>query len=487
MSSRFSTHQPNVPGRGIVASYGPTFWGLVMAIGVLAGLAGGALLELLRAVERAAWGYSSGTFLDAVTASSNERRVIVLLCAGVIAGVGALVLKRLRGFGGGEVSEAVWLQDGRLSLLPSISRGVLSMVIVGMGASIGREAGPQLAGGAFASRLSDWARLPPWQRRLLVACGAGAGMAAVYNVPLGGALFAVEVLLGTISLALVLPALATSVVATATSWLVLGNETTYHVATYGVSGSEIVWAIIVGPLAGLAAAIWVRMITVAHDSRPSSARARLLAPVVVFTVLGLLAIEYPQLLGNGKDTIELAITAQLGVGLLAALVVLKPIVTAGCLGSGAPGGLFTPTLTFGVLFGGLLGYGWTQLWPGTSYGAYAVIGGAAVLAASMQGPLAAIVLTLELAHFTDTLIVPILLAVTAATVVARRLGLQSIYSARLGSSPDPDDESASPAELAARLEMPEELAPDGRRTDIAAFGEQAPVTEPAKDPGAEGS
>ncbi len=86
------------------------------------------------------------------------------------------------------------------------------------------------------------------------------------------------------------------------------------------------------------------------------------------------------------------------MALLAVLLVLKPLVTAACLGSGAPGGLFTPTLAYGVLLGGLLGKGWAQLWPGAPLGGYAIIGGAAVLAASMQGPLAAVVLLLELTH-----------------------------------------------------------------------------------------
>jgi CIC family chloride channel protein len=432
-----------------VAGYGLRFWALVSLIGVLAGVSAAAFLEMLHVVERAAWDYSSGNFLDAVIASSAARRVLVLVAAGALAGVGALVLKRLRGFGGAEVSEAVWLGGGRLSLLPSISRGALSIAIVGMGASLGREAAPQLAGGAFASRLCERARVPAWQRRLLVACGAGAGMAAVYNVPLGGALFAVEVLLGTLALPFVLPALATSVIATAVGWIVLSNAPVYRVPIHRVSGSEILWAAIAGPLAGFAAAIWVRLVRVVHDRRPVAGPGRLIAPVVVFAALGALAIPYPQLLGNGKDTVELAVTAQLGVGLLAALTVLKPLATAGCLGSGAPGGLFTPTLTYGVLFGGLLGYGWNQIWPGSSDGAYALIGGAALLAASMQGPLSAVVLTLELAHFTDTLIVPMLIAVTGATVVSRRLGLPSIYSARLGTTDH--GEGAGDAESARRL------------------------------------
>ena len=440
MSGRFFSHQPNVPGRGIIASYRPVFWALVVVIGLVAGLGGAALMELLRAVEHLVWSYDSGSFLHAVEQVSPARAVLVLVGAGVLAGAGAMVLKRLHGFGGGEVSEALWLEDGRLALGPSISRGVLSIVIVAMGASLGREAAPQLVGAATASRLCERAGLPRWQRRLLVACGAGAGMAAVYNVPLGGALFALEVLLGTLALPLVLPALATSVIATAVAWIALGNAPTYHVPGYGVSGTQIAWAVIIGPLAGLAAVGWARLIARVHELRPAG-WGRLIAPILALGALGVIAIAYPQLLGNGSDTVQLAVTGALGAGLLATLLVLKPLVTAGCLGSGAPGGLFTPTLTIGVLFGALLGDAWTLLFPGAASGSYALIGGGAVLAAAMQGPLAATVLIIELAHHSDTLIVPVLLAVTEATIVARLLGAPSIYSARLGQPPSPDADS----------------------------------------------
>ena len=433
VSDRFSSPQPNVPGKGIVAGYGRGFWGLVAVIGVLTGLAGAALMELLKGVAHLAWSFHSGTFLHAVKQVTAGRLVAVLLIAGILAGAGAVVLKRIRGFGGGEISEALWMQDGRLAFWPSLGRGVLSVVIVALGASLGREAAPQLAGGAFASRLCDWLEVPRWQRRLLVACGAGAGMAAVYNVPLGGALFALEVLLGTVTLPLVLPALATSAIATAVAWIALPTGPTYLVPDYRISGSQVVWALIVGPIGGIAAVAWVRLIAKAHRLRPSG-RRRVLLPIAVLTTLGVVAIAYPELLGNGMDTVQLAILGQLAVGLLAVLLVLKPLATAACLGSGAPGGLFTPTLTYGVLFGGLLGHAWTLIWPGAPIGSFALIGGGAVLAASMQGPLAAIVLMLELAHHTDALIVPLVLATAGATVVARTVGAPSIYSARLGES-----------------------------------------------------
>jgi H+/Cl- antiporter ClcA len=200
----------------------------------------------------------------------------------------------------------------------------------------------------------------------------------------------------------------------------------------------VIWALLIGPIAGLAAVAYIQLISRAHALRPSG-WLRVLAPIVVFTALGALAISYPQLLGNGKPVVQLALAAKLSVGLLAVLFVLKPIVTAACLGSGAPGGLFTPTLTYGVLLGGLLGEGWTQIWPGSTLGSYAIIGGAAVLAASMQGPLAAVVLLLELTHHGDALMVPVLIAVVEATVLARVLGAPSIYSARLASHEPPDE------------------------------------------------
>jgi H+/Cl- antiporter ClcA len=192
----------------------------------------------------------------------------------------------------------------------------------------------------------------------------------------------------------------------------------------------VVWALVVGPLAGLAAVAYTGLITRAHALRPSGWQA-LAAPIAVFLALGALAIVYPQLLGNGKGVVQLALVGKLSVALLAVLLVLKPLATAACLGSGAPGGLFTPTLAFGVLLGGLFGYLWSQLWPGAPLGAYAIVGGAAVLGAAMQGPLAAVVLLLELTHRADALMVPILVAVVGATIVARLLGAPSIYAARL--------------------------------------------------------
>jgi H+/Cl- antiporter ClcA len=294
MARSFASPQPNVPGQGILAGYSLRFWGFVVAIGAATGLAGAAFIALLTLVERLAWRRPASQFLAAVTAASTGRDLFVLLAAGAIAGAGTLLVLRLRGSGGGEISEALWLRGGRLELLPSLVRGTLSIITVGMGASLGREGAPQLAGAAFASELCERSKtISHSQRRLLVAAAAGAGMAAVYNVPLGGALFALEVLLGSLALPLVLPALLTSLIATAVAWIVIPTRAPYLVPSYSVAGREIVWAALIGPLAGLTAVLWVRLVARANRSRPARQTARVLAPIVIFTALGALAIQYP--------------------------------------------------------------------------------------------------------------------------------------------------------------------------------------------------
>ena len=443
---RWFSHQPNVTGVGLIASYSTRFWMLVVLLGVVAGAAGGMLILLLRLVEAVAFGHHGHTLVAVARGAPGWRHILVLVLAALIAIVGLRALGRLP-TGGTEVSQSLWLRSGRLSFLPSVARALLSIVTIGMGVSLGREAAPQLVGAATASRLADWAALPLWQRRLLVASGAGAGFAAVYNVPLGGTLLALEVMLGTLALPLVLPALLTSVIATAVAWLMLGNGPTYHVSPYGLHPSQLVWAVVLGPIIGLAAVGWTRVVHAANRFRPT-ARGRWVVPLVVFAALGALSIPYPLLLGNGRDIVQVTIAGRLSLGLMCVLLVLKPLVTAGCLSTGSPGGLFTPSLAAGALLAGVAGALWAHIWPGAAQGSYAVIGGGAFLAAAMQGPLAGAVLMLELTRHIDALMVPMLVAVVLATIVSRRLGAQSIYSARLD---DGSDDEVNPAAGAAAI------------------------------------
>ena len=259
-----------------------------------------------------------------------------------------------------------------------------------MGASLGREGAPKQAGAVIANLLSDRTRLADESRRLLVACGAGAGMAAAYGVPLGGALFALEVLRGELALRFVLPALVTSLIATGMSWAFLPDAPTYLIPVYSGSISSTAWALLAGPIAGAVSVGYVRLVALADHHRPKGTW-RVTVPVLALTVLGTVSIWFPQLLGNGRDVAQLAVTGQVAPLLLMTLLVLKPAATILCLGSGAPGGLFTPSLALGALLGGALGYVWTFVWPGDPPGLFAVLGAGAILAATTQGPISTVV------------------------------------------------------------------------------------------------
>jgi H+/Cl- antiporter ClcA len=406
------------------------FWLAVLLTGIGTGLAAAALTRLLEMVQRLCWGGSGTDLLVSAGRAGVVQHLLVLLGAGVVTGAGQVLLRRLASGNGIDTTEAIWFHGGRMPALRALGSAILSVVVVGMGVSLGREGAPKQAGAVLANALSDRGGLSDEQRRLLVACGAGAGMAAAYGVPLGGALFSLEVMRGALALRTVLPALVSATVATAVSWLVLPDAPTYPIPGYSSSLSAIAWAILVGPIAGLASVGWVRLVRWADRHRPTGTQ-RVVAPILGLGALGIASIWLPELLGNGKDVSLMVFTRPLAPGLLVALLLLRPAATALCMRSGAPGGLFTPSLTVGALLGAVLGQAWSWVWPGTPAGLFAVLGAGAVLAATTQGPISTVVLLMELTGRDRSFILPLLLAVGTATLVARTIEPRSIYEARL--------------------------------------------------------
>ena len=225
----------------------------------------------------------------------------------------------------------------------------------------------------------------------------------------------------------------------------LPDHATYPgIPDYRFTWSVMTWALLAGPVIGLASAGYIRLIGWVSHHRARGTTA-LFAPVIAFGILGVIGIWYPQLFGNGLD---MARDAFLGVGsfsLLLTLFALKPLVTALCLGSGASGGLFTPTLATGAVLGGALGVAWNLAWPGSPSGAFAMVCAAAMIGAAMQAPLSGLALVLELTHSGFGLMVPMMAATGIATLVAFHVDGYSIYSARLPAFAD-DSAPAAPAD-----------------------------------------
>lgn len=329
----------------------------------LAGLAAGAggivLTLLLHAVQHLAFGYTEATFLLGVERAAPSRRVIAMAIGGLIVGMGWWALHRWSA-PVPSIEQALLDPEQPLPVGALTADAALQIVAVGAGASLGREGAPRQLGAVLAHLIARRLRLPAAQRRTVVACGAGAGLAAVYNVPLGGALFTLEILLASASLADVIPALLSSSVATALAWTVLSNRPTYLVAAPTLHASLLGWAVLVGPIAGVVGVLFLLFTGWCRGLAPSRWR-RPVAITTVFTGVGAAAVIYPELLGNGKGPTQLALNGTLGLATLALLVVLKPVATGACLASGATGGLLTPALATGAMLGGLTGGAWSLL------------------------------------------------------------------------------------------------------------------------------
>lgn len=387
-------------------------------VGIGSGIGGGLVYLALHSIQHLAFGYSEGTFIEGLLDAPPVSRVVALAVAGVIGGVGWWALRRWGRLRPKHaiVSVESAVNGRRMPWFVTIANAGLQVVIVGLGASIGREVAPRELGALVADWLTDRAGVNARERRILVACGAGAGLAAVYNVPFGGAVFAVEILLAEISFATVLPALASSAIATLVARLVVPANPLYPIEQFPLSPSIVVWAILAGPVIGFAAIGFVRLMQFAQGIRPKSWGILIVMPLV-FTAVGVVSLWFPAILGNGRSLGQLALTASLPVLLILVLTLLKVFATAGTIGSGAAGGTLTPALAVGAGFGLTIGAAWNLVWPGAPVAVFALIGAAAFLAVSMRAPLTALLLVMEFTNQGPDMFAPVMLCVAGAVAV----------------------------------------------------------------------
>jgi CIC family chloride channel protein len=450
------------------------FWLAVLATGAIAGLGAVILVEILDVVQALCW--STGGINEAsATAAPPLRRLVVPIAAAVLVTFVAVVMRQpLSGQGTAGVIEAIWVTNGRLPLGRTLVRGLASIVSVGMGASVGREGALIQGGAATGSELGRRLGLTTDQIRLLVACGASAGIAAAYNVPIGATLFALEVLLGSFALELFGPVVVSSVVATIISRMLIFGHPTYEIPDYELSlPRQLLLAPIIGLVLGVASALFVRVIDGAAalvDRVPR--RLALFLPVAGMGALGVAAMWFPQLLGNGYEAVNAELLGGLPLGLLLGLPFLKLLATAVCASSGVPGGMFTPSLFYGALLGGAVGLVAHQVVPEAGPpSAYALLGMGAALAGTTHAALCATVMIFELTG-SYGVILPLMLASVTSAAVSRRLAPESLYTAplrrrkvRLPERPRPEWLGATAARAVLRPEAPR-IEPTARFEEV---------------------
>lgn len=398
--------------------------------GVIAGLVGLACIHLLHWIQALAWDMHSGTLLEAVSGASPARRVLNLVLGGILGAASWFFLFR-RSRAITSVSAAVG--GTPMPPLRATWHALTQVLIVGLGASVGREVAPREMAAAFSAAAADRLGLTPEDRRIIVACGAGAGLAAVYSIPISGAIYTLEILLVSRSRRAVAPAFCTSAIAVLISTGFTRPAPFYTVPTLTPSLSLTVFAALIGPLLGATGWAFKQAVARVGAARPRDWRLLASLPTASFLV-GVIAVWVPSVLGNGQASAQTQFDAVwatgAGLGIAALVLATKTVTTFLTIRAGGWGGVLTPAVALGAGIGTVIGLPWAAAWPGSQVAAFAFIGAAAFLGASMNAPFTGLILVIEFTAQGPTILVPATLAVGGATAATAWLSRRSLSSAR---------------------------------------------------------
>jgi chloride channel protein, CIC family len=408
---------------------------VVVAIvcGVGGGLGAVALRALILFVEETFFGRGVDPLVTIQRVSWSWRLVAPALGGLVVGPLVYFVAREAKGHGVPEVMESIILRGGAIRPRVVIVKALASAISIGSGGSVGREGPIVQIGAALGSTIGQMLHLSARQLRTLVGCGAAAGIAAAFNAPIAGALFAVEILLGDFGVPQFSPIVISSVVATVVSRHFLGDFPAFVVPKYQlVSPFELLPYMIVGVIAG---GVALAFISVLYGCEAFFERLRmpeyLKAPLGGFAV-GTIGIWLPEVFGVGYSSINSALTGQLPAILLGTLIGAKIVATSITLASGGSGGVFAPSLFLGAMTGGFLGTFIHNLFPTftASSGAYALVTMGAVVGAATHAPITAIIIIFELTG-DYRIIPPLMAACVVSTLVATLLRRDSIYTLKL--------------------------------------------------------
>ncbi|OTA27617.1 chemotaxis protein CheV [Alloscardovia macacae] len=389
---------------------------IIAALGAAVGLAAAALYLLLDVIQDVMLGGSESVQNPAGT-SEPVRRVISILVASIIASAIWFVLRRHTHVP--SVGKAV--KGEKMPFVATCVHVVLQIVIVGSGLSIGRETAPRELGALFGQRLSTALKLTKQDMTIIVAVAAGAGFAGVYDAPLAGMFFAVEMLLADVSIRTVGLAFGTSAVAAYTAGLIKGHHAFYTIAPVEVTPELLLACVILGPVMGAVAYVFRRGTSWASKHQTTDARILWQLPLAG-ALTAAVAFVSPAIMGNGRALAQLSYNAAdvSAIAPLLALAGAKALITMLTVRSGASGGVLTPAIAVGGALGAVIAI----LLPaslGLNVGVVALIASAAFLATSQKAPLMAACLMVELSHSPVNALVVAGIAVALSVLVAEKL------------------------------------------------------------------
>jgi CIC family chloride channel protein len=406
---------------------------VAMLIGVFAGVISAGFRTLIDFFRHTLWG--EGALIDVVKAAPLYLKI------GIPAGGSALVAwfvmrfaPEAKGHGVPEVMNAVATQNGFIRMRVVIIKAFASAMSIATGASVGREGPIVQIGSAFGSTIGQVFQVSVRRMKTFIGCGAAAGIAATFNAPIAGALFASEVILGDFSAAAIGPIIIASVFGTVISRALYGNFPAFVPPTYILhSPVEIIFYIILGIATGVVAWVFVRSLYKSEDIFNSWKAPVAVKGLLGGALLGVVGIYLPEILGVGYETMDRVLSSNMGLALAAGLVLAKIFATSLSMGFGASGGVFAPSLFIGSMLGGTMGSVIHMLFPEitAASGAYALVGMAAMVAATTHAPVTAVLIIFEMTK-EYTVILPLMITSIIAMVISSRLLKGSnIYTIKL--------------------------------------------------------
>ncbi|MHC4848788.1 MAG: chloride channel protein [Planctomycetota bacterium] len=410
---------------------------LSIVVGLLAGFGAVGFRHLIDFLMRV-WPLEE--FTTAQIAQLDWYWIVGIPAAGGVS-VGAITkwfAPEAKGHGVPEVMEAVALRGGKIRPRVVVAKAVASSVCIASGGSVGREGPIVQIGAAVGSTLGQIFRVQRRKLRTLVGCGAAAGIAATFNAPVAGALFAVEVLLGDFAVHQFSPIVISSVLATVVARAYLGDMPAFELthsqleAYRLVHPGELLAYTALGVLAGVVAIMFVRVLSFSEDVVDRGKMPLPLSAAIGGALVGCIALIYPHVLGVGYESIGDALSGSMGWQLLLALLGAKLIAVCITLASGGSGGVFAPSLFLGAMLGGVVGYAVNEFAPAASapIGAYALVGMGSVVAATTRAPITTILIIFELTSDYRVML-PLMISTIVATQFARRFSPHSIYTVKL--------------------------------------------------------
>ncbi len=407
------------------------FWAAI--VGVCGAVSSVAFREALHFLESVLL-HTNDPLEDAAADLPWWGRLLMPAAGGLIAGSILLFGQKWATAGkSADFMEAVVVGNGVIRVRATVVKSLSSLVTISSGGSIGRE-GPmvQLAS-MLGSLLGRMANFSPARLRLLVACGAAAGIACAYNAPLTGAFFVAEILLGSIAMESIGPLIVASVVATVIASQFLGAQPVYRMPVFGVVPNwQLIAHALLGVLAGLIAPLFLLLL---RGGESVFTRMNLPAYFKLGLgglVVGIIAIWEPGVWGNGYGVVISVLNSDWAWDALLTILILKVLATVATTGSGGVGGVFTPTLFCGAMLGSLFGEALRALLPQGHIlvSSFAVVGMGCFLAAMTRAPIMSILIMFEMTH-DDATIMPLMLACVSAFYVARSLSPESVYTRQL--------------------------------------------------------